>query len=63
MGWIDVAIPGGIGVLLIAAPGLFTKPSGDLEKDASIASKLRGIGALLLIVAGFYLFIKLASAR
>ena len=62
MGWIDVAIPGGIGLLLLAAPGLFTKPSGDTEKDASKAIKFRGIGVLLLIVASVYLLIKLASA-
>lgn len=63
MGWIDVAIPGGVGLLLILSPRLFSKPTGDAEKDASKAMKMRGAGALLLVAAGIYLFVKLASAR
>jgi len=58
MGWIDVAIPGVIGLLLAMNPQSFFKPSGDVEKDASRTSKLRGIGFLLLVVAGIYLLVK-----
>jgi hypothetical protein len=63
MGWIDVAIPGLIGLTLVASPGLFMKPTGDKEKDANTTSKLRIIGAVLLAVAAGYLLIKLAMAR
>ena len=63
VGWIDVAIPGSIGVLLIVAPSLFTKSTGDAEKDASKSTKLRAVGVLLLIAAAIYLFVKLASPR
>jgi hypothetical protein len=63
MGWIDVAIPGGIGILLLVAPGLFVKPSGDAEKDARKAATQRGIGILLLGVAVMYMFVKMASGR
>ena len=34
MGWVDVAIPGVIGLLLVVVPGLFSKPSGQAGKDA-----------------------------
>ena len=63
MGWIDVAIPGVIGVLLIVFPNLFTKSSGDADKDRSKVLKLRGGGALLLVAAVIYLFVKMASPR
>ncbi len=63
MGWIDVAIPGVIGLLFVVAPGLFSKSTGDEEKDAGKATKLRGSGAVLLVVAAIYLFIKMVSTR
>lgn len=63
MGWIDVAIPGVIGVLLVAFPTLFTKSTGDADKDKSKVLKLRGGGILLLIAAVIYLFVKMASPR
>lgn len=63
MGWFDVAIPAAIGLLLIGAPGLFSKRTSDANKDASTKTRLRGIGALLLVVAGVYLVIKLVSPR
>lgn len=63
MGWIDVAIPGVIGLVLLVAPGLFSKPSGDEEKDAATAKKFRYMGIGLLFVAAIYLFIKASSPR
>jgi hypothetical protein len=63
VGWIDVAIPGGIGLLMILAPGLFARSTGDATKDANKATNVRGGGALLLVVAAIYLFIKCASAK
>jgi hypothetical protein len=62
MGWIDVAIPGVIGLLLAVRPGSFIKPSGDADRDAARARKFRIGGLVLLAVAGLYLLIKLASA-
>src|SRR5262245_9249923 len=63
MGWIDVAIPGVIGLLLLVAPGVFVKGSGNDEKDAAAVNKLRLCGLGLLVVAALYLFIKAASPR
>ncbi len=60
MGWIDVAIPGLIGLLLAIRPGSFIKASGDA--DAARARKFRLGGLVLLAVAALYLLIKLASA-
>lgn len=56
MGFIDVAIPGVIGLLLASAPGLFTK-----SKAPETTQKLRLMGMILLGVAALYLFIKLVS--
>jgi hypothetical protein len=61
MGWIDVAIPGLIGLLLAVRPGSLIKPSGDPDKDAARARKFRIGGLLLLAVAALYLLIKMAS--
>ena len=63
MGWIDVAIPGVIGFLLLAAPGVFAGKGGDAARIASQAAKMQAAGGLLLMAAGIYLFIKLASPR
>ena len=56
MGYIDVAIPGVIGLLLVMAPGLFTKATAP-----ETTRKLRLMGMVLLGVAALYLFIKLVS--
>jgi hypothetical protein len=61
MGYIDVLIPGVIGLLLVALPTAFTKPTGDATVDGPRQKKLRIIGSVLLGVAALYLFIKLAS--
>lgn len=61
MGWIDIAIPGLIGLWLACRPGSIVKPSGDAEKDAARTHKFRIGGLLLLGVAGLYLVIKVAS--
>jgi uncharacterized protein YjeT (DUF2065 family) len=58
MSYIDVLIPGVIGVLLVASPRLFTKAQG--ESFESARKKLRTIGFVLIGVAVLYLFIKLA---
>jgi hypothetical protein len=54
MGWVDVAIPGVIGLLLAVNPRWFFKPSGEPEKNARRVRMLRGIGFALLVVAGLY---------
>jgi hypothetical protein len=58
MGWVDVAIPGVIGLLLAVNPRWFFKPSGDPDKDATRIRTLRGIGFVVLVVAGIYLLVK-----
>jgi hypothetical protein len=57
--WIDVAIPGLAGLILIFAPEswLVRRTMDAAANDAQI-SRLRKIGVLLLIVAGVF---KLAS--
>jgi hypothetical protein len=59
MGWVDVAIPGAIGLLLAVNPRWFLKRSGESEKEARRVRMLRGIGFVLLAVAGLYLLAKL----
>ena len=51
---IDVAIPGVIGLLMVAFPNLAFKKTGKPEVDASRTTKARWLGALLLVVAGIY---------
>jgi hypothetical protein len=58
MGWVDVAIPGVIGVLLVVSPQWFFKPSGEPEKDMRRTRTLRTIGFVLLAVAGIYWLVK-----
>jgi hypothetical protein len=58
MGWIDVAIPGVIGVLLAVNPQWFFKPSGEPEKDRRRTQMFRTIGFVLLAVAGIYSLVK-----
>lgn len=59
-GYIDVAIPAVGGLVALAAPSLFIK-----EKDAETVNqktkRIRVIGALLLLVAGIYLIVKLLA--
>jgi uncharacterized protein YjeT (DUF2065 family) len=57
MNYIDVLIPGIIGVLLLMSPRLFTKAQG--EKLEQVKGKLRTIGFVLIGVAILYLIVKL----
>jgi hypothetical protein len=63
MGWIDIAIPGLIGLWLIVWPRAAFKPTGDEHTDAANVQKFRRIGGLLLAVAVGYYAIKIASMR
>jgi uncharacterized protein YjeT (DUF2065 family) len=56
MSYIDVLIPGIIGVLLLSSPRLFTKAEG--EKFEQAKTKLRTIGFVLIGVAILYLLVK-----
>jgi len=62
-GWIDVAIPGVIGMWLAVWPQSFYKSKGEPAKDATMLRTLRIMGGVLLAVAAGYLFIKLGSRR
>jgi len=56
MSYIDVLIPGIVGLLLVTSPRLFTKAQGeDFEKTKK---KLRTIGFIAIGVAILYLIIK-----
>jgi hypothetical protein len=55
MSYIDVLIPGAIGVVLVAAPQLFTKGKG--EDSGKVQRKLRTIGIVLIGVATLYFFL------
>jgi hypothetical protein len=57
--WVDVLIPGVIGLLLVAAPQLFARPRGDLEADARRIRICRALGSVALVAAGLYLLVKL----
>ncbi len=61
MGWIDVAIPGGIGLMLVLKPEAFTKAEG--EEGVAARSKLRKIGFGLLGVAALYIVAKVLEGR
>lgn len=60
MGYIDVAIPLLIGLLLAIRPQWFFKPSGSPETIAARLGFYRTIGYILLAVAVGYFLIKLA---
>jgi hypothetical protein len=60
-GWVDVAIPAVIGLLLVVSPRSFIKPTGIDETDRLRVQRLRGIGLLLTAIAGGYFFIRLAG--
>jgi hypothetical protein len=59
--WVDVAIPGLIGLGIVLFPRLFSKPTGDLEKDFQAQQKVRGIGCVLLLVAAGYALMRVMS--
>ena len=61
MSYVDALIPAVIGLLLVSAPHLFTKPTGDVAIDGPRQTKFRTIGVVLLGVAAMYLFIRLGS--
>jgi hypothetical protein len=52
MSYIDALIPGSIGILLVAAPRLFTKAEGTAFESAR--RKFRLMGSVLLFSAGIY---------
>jgi hypothetical protein len=61
MSFIDVAIPGIIGLVLLIWPqSMFV--GVQVSPDAKKIRLLRGAGALLLLVAAVYLAIRLAGA-
>jgi uncharacterized protein YjeT (DUF2065 family) len=60
MSYIDVLIPGIIGLLLVTAPRLFTKSQGETFEKAK--KKLRTIGLVLIGVAVLYLMLRLVKA-
>ncbi|HMF16948.1 MAG TPA: hypothetical protein VKE98_07055 [Gemmataceae bacterium] len=62
-GWIDVAIPGVIGMWLAVWPQSFYKSKGEPKKDVAMLRTLRIMGGVLLAVAAGYLAIKLGSRR
>ncbi len=59
IGYIDLAIPLGIGLLLIFSPQSFTKKTTDPTENELRSKKLRMIGYLLLGVGAIYALIKL----
>jgi len=61
MSYIDVFIPGMIGLLLLTSPRLFTKAEG--EKFEQTKAKLRTIGLVLIGVAILYLVMKALGKR
>ena len=60
MSYIDVLIPGIIGLLLVTSPRLFTKAQG--ETFEKTRRTLRTIGFLLLGVALLYLVLRLLKS-
>lgn len=61
MSYIDVLIPGIIGLLLLTSPRLFTKAEG--ERFEKVKGKLRTIGFVLIGVAVLYLIVKVAGRQ
>lgn len=59
MSYIDVLIPGIIGLLLVTSPRLFTKAQGEVFERTK--RKLRTIGFVLLGVALLYLIVRLVE--
>jgi uncharacterized protein YjeT (DUF2065 family) len=57
MSYIDVLIPGIIGLLLVTSPRLFTKAQGETFKKTK--RKLKTIGFALIGVALLYLILRL----
>ena len=57
MSYLDVLIPGIIGLLLVTSPRLFTKAQGELFEKAK--RRLKTIGFLLIGVALLYLILRL----
>ena len=57
MSYIDVLIPGIIGLLLVTSPRLFTKAQGAVFEKTK--KRLKTIGGLLIGVALLYLILKL----
>ena len=61
MSFIDAAIPGIVGLVLLIWPqSMFV--GAQVSPDAKKVRLLRGAGALLLFVAAVYLVVRLASA-
>ncbi len=60
MSYVDVLIPGIIGLLLVTMPRLFTKAQGETFEKAR--KKLRTIGFVLIGVALLYLMLRLVKA-
>jgi uncharacterized protein YjeT (DUF2065 family) len=60
MSYIDVLIPGIIGLLLVTSPRLFTKSQGETFEKTK--RTLRTIGLVLLGVALLYLILRLLEA-
>lgn len=58
--YIDVFIPGIIGLLLVTTPRLFTKAQGETFEKAK--KKLRTIGLILIGLALLYLVLRLVKA-
>jgi uncharacterized protein YjeT (DUF2065 family) len=60
MSYIDVLIPGIIGLLLVTSPRLFTKAQGEVFEKTK--RKLKTIGLVLIGVALLYLILRLLKA-
>jgi len=56
MSYIDVLIPGILGLLLVTSPRLFTKAQGEPFEQAN--AKLKTIGFVLIGIAILYLIVK-----
>ena len=59
MSYIDVLIPGIIGLLLLTSPRLFTKAEGEKLEKAN--GTFRTIGLVLIVVAIVYLIVKISQ--
>lgn len=59
MSYIDVLIPGILGLLLVTSPRLFTKAQGETFEKAR--RRLKTIGFLLIGVAVLYLILRLVK--